>query len=225
MPVLSKHDIETLSRKILRKYLTTFVQSPTRINPVDFSEKMCGLHFVVADLSYINLLGITSFGNIEFKIPIKNDLMQPLVLDGKTAYIDKSLINSKNLGRANFTMMHETAHHLLSQYFPCDYNVTFQPFICRLANERTQSPIMDWTEWQANMLASCLLLPRELVHKTMWQVCMCDRIIWISAALWIEIFWAGLHGVFSQEKASSFKRLQRLVDQEPYCLVMLHLAE
>ena len=42
---------------------------------------------------------------------------------------------------------------------------------------------------------------------------------------YINIFASDGSGVFSREKASFFKQLQRLVDQEPYCLAMLHLVE
>ena len=45
--------------------------------------------------------------------------------------------------------------------------------------------------------------------------------IWIFAALWIEIFWADLHGVFSREKAF-FKQLQRLV--APGTVLLGHAA-
>lgn len=46
-------------------------------------------------------------------------------------------------------------------YFPKER----QPIMCREAETQT----FDRMEWQANVMASCLLMPRELVRKTMQE--------------------------------------------------------
>lgn len=164
--MLSKREIENLSRRLLAAYLRQLERPPERIDPIDFSEKMCGLHFKTADLTRLgNVLGLTSGGDIEIKLPGYNGRPQVLALDGRTAYIDHDLACSGNRGRLNFTMMHETAHHLLAEYFPAEYgNMIYRSPWREKRGER--APV----ETQTNSLASYLLMPRELVCKTMREL-------------------------------------------------------
>ena len=53
MPILSRKDLERISRKVLFRYLTLSDRKMDRIDPVDFAEKICGLHFAFADMSVI----------------------------------------------------------------------------------------------------------------------------------------------------------------------------
>ena len=118
MPILTKLDIEKLSRRVLANYLRQLDRPPERIDPIDFSERMLGLRFKATDLLLgKNILGLTSLADIEITVPYDNDQTQVLVLDGKTAYIDRQLMDIGNRGRLNFTMMHEAAHHLLDIFF------------------------------------------------------------------------------------------------------------
>mgnify|MGYP000229493925 FL=1 len=45
-----------------------------------------------------------------------------------------------------------------------------------MADEHTQYPILDWEEWQTNVLTSFLLLPKELVYRHMADVGLKDGI-------------------------------------------------
>ncbi len=60
MPILSRKDLERISRRVLFRYLTLSDRKMDRIDPVDFAEKICGLHFAFADMS------ITPYYNIFF---------------------------------------------------------------------------------------------------------------------------------------------------------------
>ena len=51
MPILSRKDLERISRRVLFRYLTLSDRKMDRIDPVDFAEKICGLHFAFADMS------------------------------------------------------------------------------------------------------------------------------------------------------------------------------
>ena len=66
-------------------------------------------------------------------------------------------------------MMHEVAHLIFKMLFPQDYGVKHRttPLRYHLATEQTNGRITNWEEWQADVLASFLLLPRELVFRTM----------------------------------------------------------
>ena len=163
MPILTKLDIEKLSRRVLVNYLRQLDSPPERIDPIDFSERMLGLRFKATNLLLgKNILGLTSLADIEITVSYDNGQTQVLVLDGKTAYIDRQLMDIGNRGRLNFTMMHEAAHHLLGMSLPKER----QHIMCRAARTET----FDRIEWQANIMASCLLMPRELVRKTMQEL-------------------------------------------------------
>ena len=74
MPILSRKDLERISRRVLFRYLTLSDRKMDRIDPVDFAEKICGLHFAFADMSVTgSILGLTSYagsrGTDEKRIP------------------------------------------------------------------------------------------------------------------------------------------------------------
>ena len=75
MPILSRKDLERISRRVLFRYLTLSDRKMDRIDPVDFAEKICGLHFAFADMSITgSILGLCgskprkcgSGGTVEF---------------------------------------------------------------------------------------------------------------------------------------------------------------
>lgn len=167
---LSRNDLESISRKYLSYYLKLVGERLDRIDPTDFAEKVCGIRFEFAELNPNGrVLGITSFGDVEINITCKDGETRSFKLDGKTAYIDKKLLEEGHVGRLNFTMMHEIAHQLLGMLYPDEYNMRSQPVIFRLVDERMRHPITNWPEWQTNVLTSCLLLPRELLDKKMQE--------------------------------------------------------
>ena len=177
MVVLSRRNLECLSRQILSDYLTQQENRLECIDPVDFADKMCGIRFEFIRMELAsNVLGLTAFGDVDITIPCENAPPRTIHLDGKTAFISQELVESGQVGRVNFTLMHEAAHHLLDRLFPCEYSHQQPSIICRLADESCRRPITDWGEWRVNVLTSCLLLPRELVHIQMERHGLGERI-------------------------------------------------
>ncbi len=197
MPMLSRRDLEKISRKFLLPYLRLYDSPLECIDPTDFAEKMCGIRFEFTDTTDIRftrpLLGITSPGKVEVNFHNKDHSVHAIQLDGKTAFIDQKLAEEGNTGRLNFTKMHEVAHQLLIFMYPEEYDFKRQPVLCRFADERCSRPITDWPEWQTNVLASCLLLPRELVLKQMQQFGLGDKIRMLN-----RVFAAREYEQFSQ---------------------------
>ena len=97
-------------------------------------------------------------------------------LDGKTAFIDQSLVAENRVGRLNFTVMHEAAHQLFWMLYPEEYEAQIPRCVFRMTDEHTQYPVLDWEEWQTNVLTSFLLLPKELVYRHMADVGLKDGI-------------------------------------------------
>lgn len=71
MPILSRKDLERISRRVLFRYLTLSDRKMDRIDPVDFAEKICGLHFAFADMSVTgSILGLTSYSDVDLTISV-----------------------------------------------------------------------------------------------------------------------------------------------------------
>ena len=110
---LSRKDIEHISRRLLRDYLKKAPQKVDHIDPADFAEKMCGLQFIFADISEAHdVIGLTATSGVIITIPQRDGTRLDYELDGKTAFIDQSLVAENRVGRLNFTVMHEAAHQL-----------------------------------------------------------------------------------------------------------------
>mgnify|MGYP000420457998 FL=1 len=62
-------------------------------------------------------------------------------------------------------MAHETAHQILADLHSTD--LVLQNRVVRYRGGSPQCPIHDWSEWQADNLASALLLPIEIVHEAL----------------------------------------------------------
>ena len=148
---LSRKDIEHISRRLLRDYLKKVPQKVDHIDPADFAEKMCGLQFTFADISEAHdAIGLTATSEVIITIPQRDGTRLDYELDGKTAFIDQSLVAENQIGRLNFTMMHEAAHQLFWMLYPEEYEVQTPRCVFRMADEHTQYPVLDWEEWQTN---------------------------------------------------------------------------
>ena len=174
---LSRKDIEHISRRLLRDYLKKVPQKVDHIDPADFAEKMCGLQFTFADISEAHdAIGLTATSGVIITIPQRDGTRLDYELDGKTAFIDQSLVAENQIGRLNFTMMHEAAHQLFWMLYPEEYEVQTPRCVFRMADEHTQYPVLNWEEWQTNVLTSYLLLPKELVYRHMADVGLKDGV-------------------------------------------------
>lgn len=174
---LSRKDIEHISRRLLRDYLKKVPQKVDHIDPADFAEKMCGLQFTFADISEAHdAIGLTATSGVIITIPQRDGTRLDYELDGKTAFIDQSLVAENQIGRLNFTMMHEAAHQLFWMLYPEEYEAQTPRCVFRMTDEHTQYPVLDWEEWQTNVLTSFLLLPKELVYRHMANVGLKDGI-------------------------------------------------
>jgi len=172
MRVLSQKDIEILSRKVLAKYLHLCDVIPERVDPADIGKRLFDISFEFHRLNTRPYsLGITAMGEYDVTVWTEDGQAEVIKLTPNKAIIDTSLLEEGLEGRRNFTMMHEVAHKALTTIFPADYqnNIKYceHPIFYRLASDPHRGPITDWDEWKANVMASCLLLPRELVFRQM----------------------------------------------------------
>lgn len=173
MRILSRNALESISRKVLLRYLKLCKEPPTWIDPADFGKRMLGIEFDYKNLcTATDQIGITVYGSVELNIYYATGEKMSFDTSENLAIVDSFLLKSGNEGPLHYTMMHELAHRLLQLIFPGEYY--FGEPDTRIYYSRSSRPhvgqVTDWLEWQSNVLASCLLLPRELIAKYMAQL-------------------------------------------------------
>lgn len=174
MQYLSQHDINVLGERIFSVYkrLPSLRDQPVeRVEPEKLAQELCGLRIGYYHLSqYKSVLGVTSVACTG--ICVADDAWNVIVypLDGRTILIEKSLredVDSR--GRFHFTLAHEVAHQVLDRLYPSKHPYIAARIHYSLAHQKQKYPVRDWTEWQANALASVLLMPAELVMNALTQ--------------------------------------------------------
>lgn len=164
IPYISKEKMEIIAEKILVKFYPNALIGE-RVNPHIFS-KILKLNVIQKEFNTIKILGKFYFEEhiVKSKNPNKKSFVIP----------KNSIVVSKNSTEKvkNFTIMHECAHFLLHQNsYKLEklFNKKASSISCcedyTGKTDLLCSPI-EWMEWQANALASKLLMPRKpLIEK------------------------------------------------------------
>ena len=164
MAVVSRKDLERLSYEILIDYSRNGGKVISSINPFILSHDILNLSVDFTHLSKNgDILGLTSFSSVA--VESYDDNMQGFwnCLDGKSILIEKDLNVYYRRGIMNFTLMHECAHHILKRTYPDTYGIKKRTYAYTAAG----ADIFDWDEWQADTLASYLLMPQPLIYEGM----------------------------------------------------------
>ena len=124
------------------------------------------------------LLGITSFSQIGIEIFDDPNEQRFYFLDGKTVLIESALkADVAQVGPYHFALSHEISHRILSMLFPFYNGSVKGPLMCRsIAPRREDEEEIDWYEWQANTLASAILMPKDMIIKGMARYGLGERI-------------------------------------------------
>jgi len=173
---LSRNDIEQIAEMILvqyRKLPEVQKKKMYRVDPELLLTKVLGLNIEYGHLSIDgSILGLTSFEEVEVEVLDYTDMETFVSLDGKTVIIEEDLHNdSTQIGRFNFTLMHEGSHQIFNRLFPNEYGCkkpNASPVHYHTYNSEKNKPIKDWEEWQANTLAASILLPKDLIEYGMF---------------------------------------------------------
>lgn len=171
MEYLSRKSIETIAAHITGNYknLPQFTgQQVEHIDAETMAHDLFGLHIEYFHLSKDrSALGVTAFGKVGIKVYDSKDRQRIYQMDGRTILIETDLKDDPNLfGRYNFTVMHEIAHQVLARRY-LNSSTEVKNRIVYYRGKPQQYPIRDWSEWQADNLASALLLPTEIVHNAL----------------------------------------------------------
>ena len=172
MRCLSRNDLEQIGERVVRSYrkLPEFNgKTIYSIMPSVLIEKVLKLKMEYHHLSLDGLvLGVTtSYSDIGYRVFDIRDEEQYIYFDGKTVLIERDLKDDIALqGRLHYTEAHEAGHQVLSMLFPEDYNASPQKLhFCMAEPVRNE---INWKEWQADTLASVLLMPKDIVKQTLF---------------------------------------------------------
>lgn len=168
MAYLSRNTIELLGERVFTDYKripSLRGQYIQKVEPGTLATDLCGLKIDYYHLSRSGaVLGLTCSSQVETWVMDEdgNQLVYPL--DGRTILIESNLRDSEEQrGRYHFTVAHEVAHQILDRMYPERCGRMAARIHYSMETSRPAYPITDWTEWQANALASSLLMPTELV--------------------------------------------------------------
>ena len=183
VPILRKSEIDDWGEAFVRDYCPAALQEPT---PIDVDRFACSYLGLIQDFAWLSndgrYLGMTVFndtGRVIIYDPESNaaDYMRA---KAGTVIIDNGLLDGNKEHRYRFTMGHECAHAIFhKEHFAYDPDQTSflyeapEPMIqCREDSTKNLSKksFALWTptermEWQANRLASAILMPRSSVYK------------------------------------------------------------
>ena len=182
VPMLSCADIETIADDVIRSYHAHSASDLSAINIEQMAEKHLGVRIDYAHLSNNeSILGMMIFQDcsVPLYVPEEKTAKYHAAKAG-TVMIDQSLTSDRKMGRARFTIAHECAHWILHRpvkqtyvnQIPLDIPATIDDpnvaIVCRTASSRSTSAgpktPADWKEWQADNLASALLMPAGAVR-------------------------------------------------------------
>ncbi|MEI7730992.1 MAG: ImmA/IrrE family metallo-endopeptidase [Verrucomicrobiota bacterium] len=181
IPILKARQIEDIATEVLDKYCPKALRVPVQTPVLEIIQelgKTTGLQSSILDLGYKNgakILGLVNFSR-------------------KLLSLDNLLAGERKV-QMRFTAAHEIGHWILHRWNyknwrfaqPRQEQETLQDdeeTLCRL-DERTPQ---DWLEWQANVFAASLVLPRATFLKALVETQLFYGItrnvgkVWISDA-------------------------------------------
>ena len=177
----SRNELEQMAKPVIDQYKQQCVPQYHMVYNVDPTAlaEMLGYKVEYAYLTQDgSILGQTA------SVPLWTTVVDPTIgktyyfLDGNTILIDKRLLcnpnligrrnftSPRNVGRKNFTIAHELAHLLLNQRYSVLGDTQYRH--CYYNRQIVKKKVTDWYEWQADVLATALLLPPEALDLAMF---------------------------------------------------------
>ena len=170
---LKRDDLEDISSVILKDFSSKNLESPIPLDTMEFLEEYLGLSVKRKYIYSIEsgVLGLIVMDDIA-EIPSYDDMFRRTVIEETygTVLISPQLIGKDNYSRRRYTEIHEGSHYLLhNEYYKelaknSAAKSVASCIACRKVELIKQRPKTDtdWIEWQADGLAACLLMPKDV---------------------------------------------------------------
>lgn len=183
IPILSRRQLESYGERLLRDFSPEVLQTPQPTDIDRFITDYMGFLFEYQYLSNNQLyLGITVFEDTNTLPVYDPELNQAEFISVKknTIIIEGTLAETPSLiHRERFTEGHEASHGLihpeyfqrrsqiasLYDFFGSNYSKPFFPDLSGVDTNGKRLQGEAWLEWQANYLASVLLMPKPAIKR------------------------------------------------------------
>lgn len=218
MKYLSRKDIEAIAADIVAAYQRLPELSGGTIYRIEPELLCASLLKIKVDYRHLSrdgsILGLTSLSEFGIEIFENDGTQSYYFLDGNTVLVEENLrTDIRKKGRLNFTTMHEAGHQILKRLFPKDYGGQAQSgqACCYRTSLERKRVVTDWEEWQANTLASAILLPEETVNRAM-RLFSFHKVKTLNKACTPEIYerFAGMADFLGCSKSALAIRLEHL---------------
>lgn len=222
IPIVSGEELDMLGERLITDFSPQKAFTPGEIDIDRFVTGYLGMKQDFCYLSHCGVyLGMTVFRDsncIPVYLPEQNQADYVCAKAG-TVILDPSLLEDGQEHRYRFTVGHEGSHRILhTAYFLNDigqgtpYSKEVDVFVrCRADHYQfnISSPALRWTdakrvEWQANRLASAILMPRSMVRMLMAS--MPNR----GETAWPQMVSKQVSDVFNVSLEAAFYRLKDL---------------
>lgn len=223
IPVLSANDLEKFGDALISDFCPEVISKPQAVDIKAFSELYMGFK---QDFQYLShsgfIMGMMVYDDTDF-IPVYNpqkNEAEYIHADKDTVIIDSMLLEKNQEHRYRFTLAHEAAGHGVlhrSLFEKRNDNVVSLGSAhnwLQCTNKTVQAEksaagkksSIDWMEWQANSLASAVLMPRLSVGNALKKIDtfkFCDLEFACCAVSYIT-------QVFNVSEQAALIRLQKL---------------
>ena len=166
---LHRETIEWLAEMILFDYYKTMNFPFQEVNIQDLAVNHMKLSVRYDKLYHEKNKYIGAIGYQKAIIDVNPDNPNDaLYIDRNTVILDHSLSTNSQRPRRNFTLAHECGHQAIFMYeqLMVERSVDIESLNRDVAMRKLYSK-EDWCEWQANVFAAALLMPRQLIEKYM----------------------------------------------------------
>jgi len=222
IPIISGEELDKIGERMVVDFSPKTAFTPGEIDIDRFVTGYLGMKQDFCYLSHCGIyLGMTVFRDSNC-IPVyypEQNKADYISAKAGTVILDTSLLEDGQEHRYRFTMGHESSHKILhTAYFLNDvdsgnpYAKDVEAFVrCRTDHYQFNilSPAIRWTdakrvEWQANRLASAILMPKSMVRMLMAS--MPNR----GETDWSQMIYRRVSEVFNVSLEAAFYRLKEL---------------
>lgn len=190
LPILSMKEIDEFAELILYDFNASILKEPAPVDMESLLEFYLGVGLDYQNLTHNKtILGMTVFNDCHIPVyDANNKTVKIIPVSAKTVLIDNLLLKQHQKGRYRFTLGHEASHWVLhrDKYLEkkqqtCLFKVdeVLSSVKCRATDIentsecRTITTDHDLMEWQADHMASALLMPKRTfllaVHEILEQ--------------------------------------------------------
>ena len=178
VPILSKAQLERIAERYHKEYNTALDLKDDRMDPRRFAEEYLQLTLDYQWLSNNGCyLGMAIFRDAT-RIPVyfpEINAAKWISASKDTILIDRSLQQEYMRNGEKFTIVHECSHQILHWgYYRKQESVPCRKESVQPSFAPTQWTDVDRMEWQANHLASALLIPLSALNKMIEERHMAD---------------------------------------------------